>query len=191
MQAALAQKVIPLFGYCVRGCGRPAVRRQLLPNGDQLCLCADLPRCAPADAPRYVPAYCDPANEKRGKAYDRNLDVTEIAKLMRQAIKAELPGVKCSVRIQRYSGGRSINITLLEAPFNCEPVIPMQQWYEDHDRQGIQRPWRENFDPAMVEAMAKLKDIHGRWNRDNSDSMSDYFDVNYYGSVSGPDGMSW
>ena len=191
MQATLVQNVIPLFGYCVRGCGQPAVRRQLLPNGDQLCLCADEPRCAPADQPRPMPAYCDPANEVRGKLYDRNLDVKEIAKRMRQAIKAELPGVKCSVKISRYSGGQAIDISLREASFNTKPIIPMQQWYEERDRAGIMRSWKENFERAMVQAMARLKQIHGRWNRDNSDNMSDYFNINYYGSVTDPNGSSW
>jgi hypothetical protein len=140
---------------------------------------------------RHVPAYCDPTNEVRGDLYDRRLDVKEIAKRMRQVIKAELPGVKVSVQIDRFSGGCSIDATLKEAPFNTEPLVPMQEWHDAQDRDGLRRPWRENFEPAMVQTMAKLKEIHGRWNRDNSDSMSDYFDVNYYGSICDPNGMSW
>jgi hypothetical protein len=142
-----------------------------------------------AKKPRYVPAYCDPANEVRGELYERALDVKEIAKRMRQAIKAELPGVKTRVRIERFSGGRAIYIQLVEAPFNTNPLIPMNQWYDENN--GYGRPWKENFAPEMVEAMAKLNGIHDRWNRDNSETMSDYFDVNYYGSVTGPNGMTW
>jgi hypothetical protein len=192
MQANQAlNKIAPFLGYCVRGCGQPAVRRDVLKNGDVLCLCQDRPRCRPADQPLHIPAYCDPANEVRGAAYDRNLDVKEIAKRMRQAIKDEVPGVKVRVRIQRYSGGQAIDVSLDAGPFNCEPLIPMQEWYEQNDIQGIRRPWKENYGPEMVEAMAKIKEIHGRWNRDNSDSMSDYFDVNYYGSITSPNGISW
>jgi hypothetical protein len=190
MQAiSAANNVIPLFGYCVRACGKPAVRREVLENGDVLCLCEDRPRCRPADQPLYKPAYCDPDNEVRGACYDRNLSVKEIAKLMRQAIKKELPGVKVSVRMDGYN---CIRMALVAAPgVNCESLIPMQQWYEQNDLQGIRRPWKENYRPEMVELMAKLKNIHDRWNRDNSDISVDYFDVNYYGSVSGPDGLSW
>lgn len=191
LPAAFPGNVIPLFGYCLRGCGKPAVRFELQPSGEKCGYCADEPRCRPAGQPLHVPAYCDPANEVRGNLYDRNLDVKEIAKRMRQAIKAELPLAKVSVKIRRFAGGQAIDIALQSAPFNCEPLIPMQQWYDQLDAQGVMRPWRENFDPQMAEAMALLKDIHGRWNRDNSDGQSDYFDVNYYGGVTGPNGMNW
>lgn len=179
--------VVPFFGYCVHGCGKPAVRREQLENGDVLCLCVDCYR--PAGQPLYRPAYCDPDNEVRGACYDRNLSVKEIAKLMRQAIKKELPGVKVSVRMNGYN---CIRMELVAAPgVNCESLIPMQRWHEQNHLQGIMRPWKENYRPEMVALMAKLKDIHDRWNRDNSDISVDYFDVNYYGSVSGPDGISW
>lgn len=173
--------VIPLFGYCLRGCGNPAVRIEHQANGDKQCLC-DNPNCRP----RYMPAYCDPNNEVRGAAYDKNLSVKEIAKLMRKAIKAELPGVKVSVRMHGYN---CIRMALQEAPgINCEPLVPMQIWYEENP---YGRPWKDNFDPQMVALMDRLKDILGRWNRDNSDSMSDYFDVNYYSSLAAPNGMNW
>lgn len=141
--------------------------------------------------PRYVPAYCDPTNIVRGKFYEHDLDVKEIAKRMRQAIKAELPEVKAKVQIRRYSGGQAVDIHVDSASFDCDPIIPMQQWYEENDMQGFRRPWKENYNATMVQAMVKLKEIHGRWNYDNSDIMSDYFDVNYYGSVTSPNGISW
>ena len=59
------------------------------------------------------------------------------------------------------------------------------------DRAGIREPWKNNYRPEMVELMAKLWEILNRWRRDNSDSMVDYFDVNYYRSLIGPDGISW
>jgi hypothetical protein len=190
-QLLLPDNVIPLFGYCLRGCGRPATRRVPQPNGDIHCLCDDEPNCRQKARELYMPAYCDPANEVRGNLYDRDLDVKEIAKRMRQAIKAELPGVKVSVKIQRYSGGASIDVWVKEMPCDCQPIIPRQQWHEERDRTGILRPWRENYKPEMAAAMDKIKEIHGRWNRDNSDTMVDYFDVNYYGSVHDPNGTSW
>lgn len=139
--------------------------------------------------PSFLPAYCDPNNETRGACYDKNLSVKDIAKLMRQAIKKELPGVKVSVRTRGYN---AIEMRLVAAPgVNTDPLMPMQQWHDENRSQGIIRPWRENYHPDMVELMAKLCDIHDRWNRDNSDTSFDYFDVNYYGGVCCPGGITW
>lgn len=173
------------IGYCIRGCGKPANAVKALGSGDLLATCGD-PGCT---AIKFFPAYCDPNNEVRGACYDKNLTVKEIAKLMRQAIKAELPGVKASVRMNGYN---CIRIALVNAPgINCEPLIPLKDWYEEQDQTGFRRPWKENYAPEMQGLMAKLKDIHDRWNRDNSDTSVDYFDVNYYGSVAAPDGNCW
>ena len=183
-----AKRMVPIpqgLGKCVRGCGRDAVLLEAGNGGDQLAVCT-----AGVCPPRFVPAYCDPANEVRGDQYEasKNLDIKEIAKLMRKAIKAECPGVKASVRIDRYSGGQSIDIRVQEAPFSLEPLIPYDEWVEQGN-EGM-RPWKERYAPEVAEMMAKVKAIHKRWNRDNSDSMSDYFDVRYYGSVT-IDGTSW
>lgn len=181
----MATKNEAFIGYCIRGCGKPANAIKALDNGDLLATCGN-PDCTKQ---QFYPAYCDPNNEVRGAAYDKNLTIKEIAKLMRLAIKKELPGAKVSVRMQ---GWNCIRVALVALPgINCEPYKPMQQWYQDNDLQGFQRPWKENYSPELAEVMAKLKEIHGRWNRDNSDSMTDYFDVNYYGSVAAPDGNSW
>jgi hypothetical protein len=183
--------VIPIFGYCAGGCGRPAVRFERLPNGDRISRCEDQPCCRPAGQTLYTPAYCDPDNEVRGALYEPGLNVKEIAKRMRAWIKRELPGVKCSIRIDRFAGGAAIDLRLLEAPCNVNPLIPPREWEEQQERECRRRPWKENFDPAMVKLMEALVEIHGFWNRDNSDSQVDYFDRGYYGSVTCPNHYSW
>ena len=40
----------------------------------------------------------------------RYIDTKDVAKLIRRDLKAELPGVKFSVRISRYAGGSSIRV---------------------------------------------------------------------------------
>jgi hypothetical protein len=151
------------------------------------CGVAEMPK-PEQKAPAYMPAYCDPANEKKGPLYEIRLDFAEIAKRMRKAIKEELPGVKASVRIDRFAGGSSIDIRVKAGPFSIEPLRPWREWEEENLHRNS---WKENFQPALREAMEKIKEIHGRWNRDNSDSMVDYFDVNYYGSVAIENGSSW
>lgn len=75
---------------------------------------------AEAQKPSYLPAYCDPSNERRGAKHDatRSLDVAEIAKRMRADIKALAlgDGFKVAVTIKRYSGGQSIDIRVRDVP---------------------------------------------------------------------------
>jgi hypothetical protein len=161
---------------------------------------APAPEPAPEPEPRrepepYMPRYCDPENEWKGERYEEggHLDVKDIAKLMRrdirEAIKAgDLPkGIKTSVRISRYSGGRSIDISVTALP---EGFV----WYTDEyaiETKGFTRPADRysGWDGEMLSKKADkvlevLKKIHDAYNRDNSDSMVDYFDRSYYGSAS-------
>jgi hypothetical protein len=143
---------------------------------------------------RPLPAYCDPANEVRGSKYEatRNLDIAEIAKRMRADIKALglAAGIKTSVRTRRYSGGQAIDITITALPEGfailCDATA---SWYK-------QFPGREHEAPGYMDnqrseelrtLIRQLERIHGSYNRDNSDSMTDYFDVRFYGSV----GLDW
>lgn len=148
-----------------------------------------------------------------GYKYDeqKGMSVADIAKLMRRDIKAAiadglLPGtpVKYSVRIQTYSGGASINIEAqgwagawedcdgyhghearvsgmgreLCPNYFCAPALAMC---------GEERPGAEVHQRLAADADAAkmtLERIHGAYNHDGSDTMTDYFDVNYYGGVS-------
>lgn len=46
----------------------------------------------------------------------RRLDATETAKLVRAALRREFPGVKFSVRTDKYAGGASVNVTWTDGP---------------------------------------------------------------------------
>jgi len=143
---------------------------------------------------RPMPAYCDPANESRGAKYDatKSLDVAEIAKRMRAEIKALnlRAGFKISVTIQRFSGGRSIDIRVREVPADFRYWSDAAASYEKQFGAGCGGGlWRfpggpkDQHSAEYIDVESKLEAIHGAYNRDNSDSMSDYFDVRYYGSV--------
>ncbi|MEO9625879.1 MAG: hypothetical protein ABJF09_00560 [Qipengyuania citrea] len=139
---------------------------------------------------KFMPAYCDPENEVRGAKHDatRNLDIAEIAKRMRADIKALglAAGIKTSVRIQRYSGGQSIDLRITALPDSFELLS------DKHASWRKQFPGQEHRFPGDAEAQRspayhrlyqQLERIHGAYNRDNSDGMTDYFDRRYYGSV--------
>lgn len=141
-------------------------------------------------ADRYVPAYCDPANESRGAKYEatRDLDVREIAKRMRADIAALglAKGIKVAVRIRRFSGGQSIDIRVTALPAGFKVLSKKAaSWKKQfpHRQHDMPMPWVEAQSDELRALMAKLEAIHGAYNRDNCDSMSDYFDVKYYGAA--------
>lgn len=92
-----------------------------------------------------------------------NLDITEIAKLIRKDIKNELPAIKASVKIERYSMGQSIDVV-------AWTDVPIYVVGRDLNSNG-----QRLYD--------KLKEIVDAYNFNDSDSMTDYFHVNFYGGV--------
>lgn len=126
----------------------------------------------------------------------------ELAKLMRADIKAAiadgvLPGTtrNYSVRIDNFSGGRSINITtkgLTGLAQDCPgyrrgtqtihadggfSAIGCHHWECENGRKAKVL----TDEGARIESV--LKAIHSSYNYDASESQIDYFDVNFYGSA--------
>lgn len=121
------------------------------------------------------------SNTKTGSKYlaTQNLDVSEIAKLLRTEIKdgvkaGELPTAKYSVRIERFAGGQSIDISVKDIPFRIRATAA-----EKAAEQGAPR-WAT---PAARELEDKLEGMLQAYNRDDSDSQTDYFNVKFYGHV--------
>jgi transcription antitermination factor NusG len=122
-----------------------------------------------------------------GRKYDSKLSNKEIASRIRQDVKnaiskRKLPnGLKVSVRYQSYSGGSSIhlNVTAWPPGFNwLNPAWVKLIVAEPHRYHEVER-----YTPKAKEILKKLEEIHGAYNHDGSDSMSDHFDVKYYGAV--------
>ena len=120
-----------------------------------------------------------------GSKYTPGTDVKEIAKMIRKdiadAIKAgRIPaGTKCSVRIDRFSGGKSIDlyVTALPAGFHI-----YSREYVEHtltNKHGYFEGKRRSDEATAL--IKTLKSISDSYNYDDSDSMTDHFDVNFYG----------
>lgn len=144
-------------------------------------------------SPSFTPAYCDPDNEFRGSNYDttERLDIADIAKLVRADIKAakkegKLPkkGFKVSVRIDRFAGGCSLDVTVKAAPFQ---VLNPEYLDWEETEEAKHNAWPpvglERLTPTADAALKLLKGILGSYNRDNSDIQTDYWDVRFYGHV--------
>lgn len=150
---------------------------------------------AKAERHRPMPAYCDPTNETRGSKYDatRDLSLVEIAKRMREDIKlaikaGQIPGgLKVAVRVRHHN---AIDMRVTAAPAGMTLWNPaFLRWLDEDQRSSRFIPFNgDRYAPAFNVVMDALKSIRSAYNRDNSDSMSDYFDVRYYGDV-GMDGQ--
>lgn len=137
-------------------------------------------------ATRYMPAYCDPNNEFRGARYDatRNLSLKEVAKRIRQDIKQMIKagtipsGTKVSIRMDGYNALR-VSITALPADlkvYNPEYVQATKNFNQPPE-------WDlrcDRYTKKMQAIIDALDENTRSYNRDNSDSMVDYFDVRFY-----------
>ena len=116
------------------------------------------------------------ANGWEGCRYDGNLRTTDIAARVRVYAKERYKDYKFSVRTEYYSGGSSIYIKLVSGP------VPA--FKEDAPRPYISTMSNisEKFG-LTSEVYAVLSDVVAycnSFNYDDSDSMTDYFDTNFY-----------
>ena len=115
-------------------------------------------------------------NGWEGSRYDRNLRTTDISARVKVYTKERYPNYKFSVRTEYYSGGSSIYIKLLSGP------VPA--FTADAKRDYISTMSEVRNYPGLTdEVRAVLTDVVdycNSYNYDDSDSMTDYFDTNFY-----------
>ena len=142
-----------------------------------------------ADTP--VPAYCNPANKFEGLKYDRNRTTTECAACIREDIKAAqkrgiLPKIKISTTCQYFAGGSSISVNIKSLPegqalYTPEYIIATKNLSQPVPYDFYPRP--AVYAAPVQKWLDALQEIVNSYNMDNSDSMSDYFHVNFYDHV--------
>ena len=113
----------------------------------------------------------------------------DIAKLMRADIKAAikagtLPGTarNYSVKIDNFSGGRSIDITAIDLDgmwTTCPGQAKTGCNHWDCSRGRTARV----LTAKGLKVEKAIKDIHSSYNYDASEVQVDYFNVNFYGSA--------
>ena len=137
----------------------------------------------------------------RGCGYDSSIGVTEIAKVIKTVVKEKYPKVKLSVISSKYSGGQSLDINLMEAPFDVfnqpdasklsgrdltwgvEDAMKRWGYAIDKGNHGVNHYYIDNDYYITDDAKDLFNLIHEvckYFNRDDSDSMTDYFDTNFY-----------
>lgn len=125
-------------------------------------------------------------------ASHENLSTKELAKLIRDEIKAKYPkkqGYNISVTSEYFSWGSAIDVSIKATPFkwftdeyrlalDTNDRSAFNQWEWDQ-RRGTQT----RYTPEMIEFIKQLEHIQNQYNFNDSDSQTDYFHVNYYGNV--------
>lgn len=133
-----------------------------------------------------------------------------IVQMIRGQIKTAFPNMKFSLTQEHYAGGWSVHLSILQSPVrmklrfdelsdkakfrygddgrrSLEQLKSMQE--SDHHQLG--HLISENYDPNTWNngvfltkeghsIMQKIIKIINHYNYDNSDAMTDYFDVNFY-----------
>ena len=130
-------------------------------------------------------------HKNQGNKYNNDLSTKDIAKAFRADVaKAKKDGIlpkelKLSVRTSLYSGGSSINVTIKEVGFN--PLNTARVHAQAQDRNlytfPIGHPAESRFTKQGGEIKETLTSMLAAYNFDESDSMTDYFFVNFYGHV--------
>jgi len=125
-----------------------------------------------------------------GSKYAAGTNIATIAKMVRADIKGAvasgaLPKAKYSVTIQRYSGGQSLRVSVSEV------VIPnascLKLYTEEYLRSTVETPKvfvrHDRFTAPAIAVLDTVRDIVSAYNFDDSDSMTDYFHVNFYTNI--------
>lgn len=126
-------------------------------------------------------------NSRTGSRYDetRTLDVADVARLIRSDIKqavkdGKLPkGPRYSVRTSRFSGGCSIDINVTNWDGDCRVLGSDPGSCSDHPDFADSYVYTAEADAAVK----VLRSITQAYNRDNSDSQTDYYEVKFYSHV--------
>lgn len=121
-----------------------------------------------------------------GAAYraTERLDITEIAKRVRVGLKnaAELgalpEGMTWKVTIDRFSGGQSLDVRLSGMPDSWQFVSPgLPADYPN----GVKQNGGDT--PEATAVVELVKSMVDSYNYDDSDAMTDYFNVRFWGHV--------
>ena len=139
----------------------------------------------PAKPARPYVAYADPKNVVVGEKYDSTMSVKEVAVRVRADIKeavvaGKIPrGFKFSVKIDTYSMGQSLYVTVTGIPagFVMNNREFRRAYAVDPLGDGCRR--LERYTRPALEVLSALDEIVHPYNRKNVDSSSDYYDVKF------------
>lgn len=144
-------------------------------------------------------------NAWQGNNYRSGMDIKDIARAIRKELKEATPECKWSIRIERYSGGKSLYISLMEAPFDAIKAVrresfaggehkfiiePVKEQYAQINHYHLDNYSNEDewagvnngyvLHEDAIKALKHATHFANSFNFDDSDSMIDYFHTNFY-----------
>jgi hypothetical protein len=125
-----------------------------------------------------------------GAKYDKMLSTPEIAKRVRADVKAAkadkddpLPAVTVSVRSRSFSGGTSIDVNVTAFPAGWKVFNDEYLKLESEDPYSTDLDRMSHYSDETAALLARLDAMLNAYNRDLSDSQTDYFNVKFYDHV--------
>ena len=132
-----------------------------------------------------------------GSRYNVNMTTTEISKTIKIYCKEKYPTWKFSVTSEYFSGGSSINISVMEAPvqiFNLEAenvggvpgkdidkkINDGEMYWQLHSISDRDKGCFTEYGLSVIEDVYRFMQSY---NYDDSDAMIDYFSCNFYSSI--------
>jgi hypothetical protein len=112
-----------------------------------------------------------------GELFDSNLDIVEVAKLVRKALKGA--GLRASVRVQRYSMGQCLNIAISEVT-SVALKAELTRTAMKHADEIANIPGSRDFESCYRYAAECLASSFATaYQRSESDSHTDYYSANF------------
>lgn len=119
----------------------------------------------------------------KGSKYDSKLSTSDITKVVKKTIETKYPYMVITVKKRNFN---AITAQILDIGFN--PFIPEYEKFKLEG--GSDNDWTDEFNDRRIKERltadalrieAECNDILQSYNYDNSEPMTDYFDVNFYG----------
>jgi len=132
----------------------------------------------------HAPIKAEPKKFWSGAKVGEYKDITDIAKAVREFVKTKYPKSKFSITTEKYSGGRSLSVTLMSAPFN--PIVDDKFWSVSTDNKkyySVNQFYIETSEALSGEAkkvFSEIREFYNQFNYNNSDPQTDYFSVGFY-----------
>lgn len=99
----------------------------------------------------------------------------EHTKQIRENLKKQFPNLKFSVRKEHHT---SVDVAIVAGDVDFSDILPASGY------QQINHYWIKDHYPTHAKLLQAIKDVINEGNYDNSDIMTDYFDVGFYMQLS-------
>ena len=114
----------------------------------------------------------------KGENYSSNISLKEIACIIREYVKDVHNDYKFSVTTEYFSMGRSLYIAIMEAPADVyTATVTERPGYVQSINYRVEN---EQFAPEFRAVIKDVQSVMDSYNRQDCDSMIDYFDVSFY-----------